>query len=172
MHKPFIFLSLSAVLMASSAMAQDQTVNIYNWSDYIAEDTLEKFTAETGIATNYDVFDSNEIVEARLPAGSSGYDVVTPSGFFLERQNPIGLFQPLDNSLLPNLIKLYPDTMEIVEVHDPRAQYSLPYMWGTTGLGYNVAEVTERLGEDGPLESWDLLFDPEIAAQLADCGIS
>jgi len=172
MHKPFIFLSLSAVLMASSAMAQDQTVNIYNWSDYIAEDTLDKFTAETGIAANYDVFDSNEIVEARLLAGSSGYDVVIPSGFFLERQIPIGLFQPLNKDLLPNLGNLDPAIMEIVEAHDPGGQYSVPYMWGTTGLGYNVAAVTERLGEDGPLNSWDLLFDPEIAAQLADCGIS
>ena len=172
MRKPFVFLSLSAALLASSAIAQDQTVNVYNWSDYIAEDTLEKFTAETGIAVNYDVFDSNEIVEAKLLAGSSGYDVVIPSGFFLERQIPIGLFQPLDKSKLPNLANLDPAIMAIVDAHDPGGQYAVPYMWGTTGLGYNVGMVTERLGEDGPLNSWDLLFDPETAARLADCGIS
>ena len=172
MHKPLIFLTLSAAMMASSALGQDQTVNIYNWSDYIAEDTLEQFTAETGIATNYDVFDSNEIVEARLLAGSSGYDVVVPSGFFLERQIPIGLFQPLDKSLLPNLDNLDPGIMELVAAHDPANEYAVPYMWGTTGIGYDQVAITERLGEDGPLNSWDLLFDPEIASQLADCGIS
>ena len=172
MHKPFVFLSLSAAFLASPAIAQNQTVNVYNWSDYIAEDTLERFTAETGIAVNYDVFDSNEIVEAKLLAGSSGYDVVIPSGFFLERQIPIGLFQPLDKSRLPNLENLDPDVMAIVETHDPGHQYAVTYMWGTTGLGYNVAAVTERLGEDGPLNSWDMLFDPETAAKLADCGIA
>ncbi|SDG73469.1 polyamine ABC transporter substrate-binding protein [Pelagibacterium luteolum] len=172
MNKSLFLLTLSASLAAGVAVAQDQTVNIYNWSDYIAEDTLEKFTAETGITANYDVFDSNEIVEARLLAGSSGYDVVVPSGFFLERQIPIGLFQPLDKSKIPNFENLDPAVMAIVEAHDPGSQYSVPYMWGTTGLGYNVGMITERLGEDGPLNSWDMLFDPEIASQLADCGIS
>lgn len=163
--------TLGAVLLAATS-ANAQTVNIYNWSDYIAQDTLEKFEAETGIRPVYDVFDSNEIVEAKLLAGNSGYDVVVPSGFFLERQIQVGLFQPLDKSLLPNLENLDPEIMAIVETHDPSSQYSVPYMWGTTGLGYNVDMVTERLGEDGPLESWDLLFDPEIAAQLQDCGIA
>ena len=172
MHKPLVLLTISATLLSSAAVAQDQVVNIYNWSDYIAEDTLEKFTAETGIETNYDVFDSNEIVEARLLAGSSGYDVVVPSGFFLERQIPIGLFQKLDKSKIPNMENLDPAIMEIVDAHDPGAEYAVPYMWGTTGIGYNVGAITERLGEDGPLNSWDLLFDPETAAKLADCGIS
>jgi putrescine transport system substrate-binding protein len=171
MHMPFL-VAVSATLLASSALAQEGTVNVYNWSDYIAEDTLANFTAETGIAVNYDVFDSNEIVEARLLAGSSGYDVVIPSGFFLERQIPIGLFQPLDKSLLPNLANLDPDIQAIVAEHDPGNEYAVTYMWGTTGIGYNVGAITERLGEDGPLESWDLLFDPEIAAQLEDCGIA
>lgn len=172
MHKSLFLLSIAASLMATSAMAQGQTVNVYNWSDYIAEDTLEKFTAQTGIAVNYDVFDSNEIVEAKLLAGSSGYDVVIPSGFFLERQIPIGLFQKLDKSKLSNLGNLVPAITEQVEEYDPGNEYAVTYMWGTTGLGYNIDAVTERLGEDGPLQSWDLLFDPQIAAQLADCGIA
>jgi putrescine transport system substrate-binding protein len=169
MHKSLL-LTVPFALMASTALAQ--TVNVYNWSDYIAEDTLEKFTAETGITANYDWFDANETVEAKLLAGSSGFDVVVPSGFFLERQIPIGLFQPLDKSKLPNLVNVNPDIAAIVNAHDPGNQYAVPYMWGTTGLGYNVAEVTARLGEDGPLDSWDMLFDPEIASKLADCGIS
>lgn len=171
MAKP-IMLALAATLVSGTAFAQDQVVNVYNWSDYIAEDTIAKFEAETGIRVNYDVFDSNEIVEAKLLAGNSGYDVVVPSGFFLERQIEVGLFQPLDKSLLPNLSNLDPEINEIVAEHDPGNEYAVTYMWGTTGLGYNVGAITERLGEDGPLESWDLLFDPEIAAQLADCGIA
>ncbi|MCD7060742.1 polyamine ABC transporter substrate-binding protein [Pelagibacterium xiamenense] len=170
MHKPLLATLGIALLATTSANAQ--SVNIYNWSDYIAEDTLAKFEAETGITPVYDVFDSNEIVEAKLLAGNSGYDVVVPSGFFLERQIQVGLFQPLDKSLLPNMENLDPRIMEIVETHDPGSEYSVPYMWGTTALGYNVGMVTERLGENGPLESWDLLFDPEIAAQLQDCGIA
>lgn len=165
-----LLLSVPLALMASTAIAQ--TVNIFNWSDYIAEDTLERFHAATGITPNYDMFDANETVEAKLLAGSSGYDVVVPSGFFLERQIPIGLFQPLDKSKLPNLANLDPAIAAIVEAHDPGGQYSVPYMWGTTGIGYNVAEVTARLGEDGPLDSWDMVFDPEVASKLADCGIS
>lgn len=171
MHKPLL-LALSVALLATTATAQAQTVNVYNWSDYIAEDTIAKFEAATGIKVNYDVFDSNEIVEAKLLAGNSGYDVVIPSGFFLERQIPIGLFQPLDTSLLSNLGNLAPEISAIVAEHDPGNQYAVTYMWGTTGLGYNVDAVIERVGEDGPLESWDLLFDPEYAAKLADCGIS
>jgi putrescine transport system substrate-binding protein len=171
MHKPLL-LTLPFALLASTAFAQDQVVNVYNWSDYIAEDTLELFEAETGIAVNYDVFDSNEIVEAKLLAGNSGYDVVIPSGFFLERQIPIGLFQALDKSRLPNIANLDPDIAAIVAEHDPGNEYAVTYMWGTTGLGYNVNEVAARVGEDGPLDSWDLLFDPETAAKLADCGIS
>lgn len=169
MHKPLL-LTLPFALLASTAIAQ--TVNVYNWSDYIAEDTLELFETETGISVVYDFFDNNEIVENKLLAGSSGYDVVVPSGFFLERQIPIGLFQPLDKSRLPNLANLNPDISAIVAEHDPGNEYGVTYMWGTTGLGYNVGAVTERLGEDGPLESWDLLFNPEIASQLADCGIA
>ncbi|HEV7276022.1 MAG TPA: polyamine ABC transporter substrate-binding protein [Devosiaceae bacterium] len=170
--KTVLAVALGTLLTAAPALAQDQVVNVYNWSDYIAEDTIEKFTDETGIAVNYDVFDSNELVESKLLAGNSGYDVVVPSGFFLERQIQAGLFQPLDKSKLPNLEHMDPEVMESTASHDPGNEHAVDYMWGTTGLGYNVAAVTERLGEDANLNSWDLLFDPETVSKLADCGVA
>ena len=171
--KKSLSIALGALLIASPALAQEEAVvNVYNWSDYIADDTVSKFEAETGIKVNYDVFDSNEIVEAKLLAGNSGYDVVVPSGFFLERQVAAGLFQPLDKSKLPNLANMDPDVMAATAAHDPDNQHSVDYMWGTTGLGYNVAAVTERLGADQPLDSWDLMFKPEVVSKLADCGVA
>ncbi|RUT29292.1 polyamine ABC transporter substrate-binding protein [Arsenicitalea aurantiaca] len=164
--------ALGALLVATPALAQEEpVVNVYNWSDYIAEDTIAKFTAETGIQVNYDVFDSNEVVEARLLAGNSGYDVVVPSGFFLERQIQAGLFQPLDKSKLPNLANMDPEIMEATAVHDPDNTYSVDYMWGTTGLGYNVAAIAQRM-PDAPTSSWDMVFDPEVIANFADCGVA
>ncbi|WP_417307485.1 polyamine ABC transporter substrate-binding protein [Devosia sp.] len=170
--KNTLLVALGALLVATPALAQEKVVNVYNWSDYIAEDTIPNFEAETGIKVNYDVFDSNELVEAKLLAGNSGYDVVVPSGFFLERQAAAGLFQPLDKSKLTNLGNMDPDVMAATAEHDPDNTYSVDYMWGTTGIGYNVGMLTEALGEDAALDSWDLLFDPETAAKLADCGIS
>lgn len=171
--KKSLMVALGALIVASPALAQEEpVVNVYNWSDYIAEDTIAQFEAETGIKVNYDVFDSNEIVEAKLLAGSSGYDVVVPSGFFLERQIEAGLFQPLDKSKLPNLSNLDPGIMATASVHDPDNAHSIVYMQFTVGLGYDVAKVTERVGADGPLNSWDLVFKPEVAAKLADCGIA
>ncbi|SFZ86349.1 putrescine transport system substrate-binding protein [Devosia enhydra] len=166
-----LILAFGAAFASGPALAQGQ-VNVYNWSDYIAEDTIAKFTAETGITVNYDVFDSNELVESKLLAGNSGYDVVVPSGFFLERQIRAGLFQPLDKSKIPNISNMDPTIMEETASHDPGNEYALDYMWGTTGIGYNVAAVTERLGADAPLNTWKLLFDPETVAKLADCGVA
>lgn len=166
-----LLISLAAFLVAVPAVAQDNVVNVYNWSDYIAEDTVAKFEKETGIKVNYDVFDSNEVVEAKLLAGSSGYDVVVPSGFFLERQIQAGIFQPLDKSKIPNLANMDPSIMESTAAHDPDNKYGIDYMWGTTGIGYNVAKVKERLG-DVPVDSWDLVFKPENIAKLADCGVA
>ncbi len=166
-------LSLGALLLSSAAaFAQEEKVlNVYNWSDYIAEDTIPKFEAETGIKVNYDVFDSNELVEAKLLAGSSGYDVVVPSGFFLERQVAAGLFLPLDKSKLTNLGNMDPDVMAATAAHDPDNAHSVDYMWGTTAIGYNVGKVKERLG-DQPLDTWDIVFNPEIVGKLADCGVT
>jgi putrescine transport system substrate-binding protein len=140
---------------------------IYNWSDYIAEDTISNFEEEFGIDVTYDVFDSNEVLEAKLLSGSSGYDIVVPSGSFLENQIKAGVFQKLDKSQIPNLVNLDPSVLKKIDAHDPGGLYSVNYMYGTTGLGYNVNKVDED-----EVESWDILFNPNIASKYEDCGIS
>ena len=157
--------------MAATAGAQDRVVNIYNWSDYIDESILEDFTAETGIKVVYDVFDSNEVLETKLLAGSTGYDIVVPTGTFLANQIKAGVFQKLDKSKLPNLENMDPAISERLEKYDPGNEYAINYMWGTTGLGINVDMVKERLGDDAELNTWDLMFDKANADKLADCGI-
>jgi putrescine transport system substrate-binding protein len=160
-----------AVTAASPAAAQG-VVNVFNWSDYITPEVLERFTAETGIEVVYDVYDSNDVLEARLLAGQSGYDVVVPTSSYLARQIPAGVYQPLDFDLIPNAAGLDENLMRAVEAHDPGNEHAVIYMWGTNGIGWNVDMVHERIGEDGPTDSWAMVFDPEIASQLADCGIS
>lgn len=168
-----VALALGALLAASPALAQEEPVlNVYNWSDYIAEDTIANFEAETGITVNYDVYDSNEIVDAKLLAGNSGYDIVVPSGNFLERQIKFGLILPLDKSKLTNLGNLDPAVMATAAGQDPDNAHGVPYMINTIGLGYNVAKVEEALGADAPIDSWDLLFDPEVVSKLASCGVT
>jgi putrescine transport system substrate-binding protein len=171
--KKTLAISIGALLLTSTAvLAQEEKVlNVYNWSDYIAEDTIPKFEAETGIKVNYDVFDSNELVEAKLLAGSSGYDVVVPSGFFLERQVAAGLFLPLDKAKLPNLANMDPDVMAATAAHDPDNKFAVDYMWGTTAIGYNTGKVKERLG-DQAVDTWDVVFKPELVSKLADCGVT
>jgi putrescine transport system substrate-binding protein len=166
-------LALGAIMVASPALAQEEAVlNVYNWSDYIAEDTIANFEAETGIKVNYDVYDNNEIVDAKLLAGNSGYDIVVPSGNFLERQIQAGLILPLDKSKLTNLGNLDPAVMATAAAQDPDNAHAVPYMINTIGFGYNVAKVTEALGADVPVDSWDLIFKPELAEKVAGCGIS
>ncbi len=157
--------------MIGSANAQAEVVNVYNWSDYIDESILQDFTEETGIEVNYDVFDSNEILETKLLAGGSGYDIVVPTGTFLQRQINAGVFRKLDKEALENWDNLDPDVMERLARYDPGNEYAVNYMWGTTGLGLNTKMVKERLGEDQPLNTYDLLFDPELVSKLADCGV-
>ncbi len=171
--KTSITLALTALLLTgTAAFAQEEKVlNVYNWSDYIADDTIAKFEAETGIKVTYDTFDNNELVEAKLLAGSSGYDVVVPSGFFLERQIAAGLFQPLDKSKLPNLVNMDPAQLKLVEAHDPGNTYAMHYMSFTVGIGFNAAKVKERLG-DTPIDSWDLVFKPDVVSKLSDCGVT
>jgi putrescine transport system substrate-binding protein len=159
-------------LVAMPAMAQDKVLNIYNWSDYIAEDTIAAFENETGIKVNYDVYDSNEVLEGKLLAGKSGYDIVVPSASFLERQIAAGLFAEIDKSTLSNYGNLDKEIMKRLQEHDPGNKFAVPYMWGTTGIGFNVAKVKERLGADAPTDTWSLILDPKVAAKLADCGIS
>ena len=163
--------ALAATLLAGTAAAVAEEVRIYNWSDYIDESVLEKFEAETGIDVIYDVYDSNEMLEARLLPGNSGYDIVVPSATFLARQIQAGVYQPLDKSALPSIGNLWPAINERVAIYDPENAYSINYMWGTTGLGINVDMVRERLGEDFEYNTWDLVFDPEVAGKLQDCGI-
>jgi len=166
-------LGLSAALVALmtfGASAQEKVVNVFNWSDYIDTSILEDFTKETGIKVVYDVFDSNEILETKLLAGGSGYDVVVPSGHFLARQIEAGVFQKLDKSKLPNLSNMWDVVTERTAAYDPGNEYSVNYMWGTTGIGYNVDKVKAALGID-KVDSWDVVFDPAKAEKLKDCGI-
>ena len=164
-------LTALAALLAAPAMAEG-SLHIYNWSDYIAEDTIEKFEAETGIDVTYDVYDSNETLEAKLLAGNSGYDIVVPSSNFMQRQIAAGVYQPIDKSLLPNLANMDPELTGKAANYDPDNAHSVIWMWGTIGIGYNVEAVRERLGDDAPTDSWALVFDPQYAEKLADCGIS
>lgn len=164
--------AVALVFVGGAAFAQDaeKVVNVYNWSDYIDEEILSEFEAETGIKVVYDVFDSNDILETKLLAGSSGYDVVVPSNGFLQRQIQAGVFQPLDKSKLTNIGNLWPAISERVENFDPGGAHSVNYMWGTTGIGYNVDAVKERLGTD-TINSWSVIFDPEKISKFADCGV-
>ena len=159
----------AAVLAAQAGWAQE--VRVYNWSDYIDEDLLAKFEEETGFELIYDVFDSNEVLETKLLAGGSGYDVVVPTATFLQRQIAAGAFQTLDKSQLSNIDNLWDVVSARTETYDPGGDYSINYMWGTTGLGVNVGKVTEILGEDAPIDSLDLVFDPANMEKLAECGV-
>jgi putrescine transport system substrate-binding protein len=171
-HKlPFTLAVAAAVLSASAAFAQEKVVNVYNWSDYIDESILADFTKETGIKVVYDVFDNNELLETKLLAGSSGYDVVVPTGPFLARQIQAGVFQKLDKSKIPNLQYLWPEVTERLAKYDPGNEYAVNYLWGTTGIGYNVAKVKAALG-DVAIDSWDILFKPENAEKLKSCGLT
>ncbi|RMF98210.1 MAG: extracellular solute-binding protein [Gammaproteobacteria bacterium] len=163
------------LLLAGCGGGTEQDVRVlrvYNWSDYIAPDTVPRFEAETGIRVSYDVFDSNEVLEAKLLTGASGYDLVVPTSDFMGRQILAGVFQPLDKSQLPNLRNLDPELMRLIENFDPGNRYGVPYLWGTTGFGYNSAAVRSALGPDAPLDSLDLLFQPRYLSHLADCGVA
>ncbi|HBE9081002.1 spermidine/putrescine ABC transporter substrate-binding protein PotF [Serratia fonticola] len=162
-------LLMTACLTASAA---DNTLHIYNWSDYIAPDTLAKFQKETGIKVVYDVFDSNEVLEGKLMAGSTGYDLVVPSSNFLERQSKAGIFEALDKSKIPNYKNLDPEMLQLVAHNDKDNKYGIPYMMVTTGIGYNVDKVKAVLGKDAPVNSWDLILKPENLEKLKSCGVA
>jgi putrescine transport system substrate-binding protein len=173
-----VFLSLRKTLLATAAVLAvaplayaENVVHIYNWSDYIGETTLEDFQKETGIKPGYDVFDSNETLEGKLLAGRSGYDVVVPSNHFMGKQIKAGAFMKLDRSLLPNWQNLDPVLLKQLETNDPGNEHSVPYLWGTNGIGYNVDKVKEVLGVD-KIDSWAVLFEPENMKKLTKCGVS
>lgn len=148
----------------------DALLHVYNWSDYIAPEVLKNFEQETGIKVVYDVFDSNELLETKLLAGGSGYDIVVPTATFLQRQIQAGVFQPLQRERLPHWDQQWPAIMQRTAHYDPANQYAINYMWGTTGFGYNTEMLAQRLPEVD-VNSWDLIFNPENMQALADCGV-
>jgi len=160
-----------ALMCSIGAQAQPQ-VSVYNWTDYIGETTLVDFQAKSGIKVIYDVFDSNETLEAKLLAGNTGYDVVVPSGAFLGRQIAAGVFQKLDKAKLPNLANIDPNIMKATEAFDPGHDYSVPYFWGTVGIGYNVDKIKAAMPEGAPTDSWDLALKPEVVSKFKDCGVT
>ncbi len=161
--------AIAAMLMAGPALA-DKEVRIYNWSDYIEASILEDFTKETGIKVTYDVFDSNDVLETKLLASGSGYDIVVPTGPYLTRLIAAKVFQKLDKTKIPNLKYMWPEILERTAVYDPGNEYSVNYMWGTTSLGYNVAKIKAAM-PDAPVDSWDMIFKPEVVSKFKDCGI-
>ncbi|MBN9594525.1 MAG: polyamine ABC transporter substrate-binding protein [Afipia sp.] len=173
MKRAAFAVTVAGVLAASVsfAQAQQRSVNFYNWSNYMAPGVLEEFTKETGIKVTYDTFDANETVETRLLAGKSGYDVVVPTAYFLQRQIAANIFQKLDKSKIPNLANAWPEVTKRLAIYDPGNVFAANYMWGTTGIGYNVKKVQEILGPDAKLDSWSAVFVPENLAKFKDCGI-
>ena len=166
---------IAAAGFAAPLSSQTRTLNVYNWSDYVEPTVIEAFTKETGIKVRYDTFDSNDTLETKLLAGKSGYDVVVPTAYFLERQIKAGVFQKLDKSKLKNLGNVWPEIAQRLAVYDPGNQYAVNYMWGTTGIGYNVKKAREVLKADGPIgtamASWDVMFKPGELAKFKDCGV-
>jgi len=162
--------TLALCCWATAAAQAQSTLNVANWTDYIDQRALEEFTKETGIKVVYDTYDSNEILETRLLAGGTGYDIVAPSATFLQRQIKAGVFQKLDKSLLPNLRGVSPEIASRLAVYDPGNDHAVPYMWFTTGIAYNTAKAKDRLG-DRPMDTWDIVFKPENMRKLADCGV-
>jgi putrescine transport system substrate-binding protein len=159
-----------ALGVVPAAAATARIVNIYNWSDYIAPTVIEDFTKQTGIRVRYDTFDSNDTLETKLLAGKSGYDVVVPTGYFLERQIKAGIFQKLDKEKLPNLANVWPAIAHRLAKYDPGNQYAVNYMWGTTGLGFTM-KARHALGASGEIDSWEDVFKPEKLARFKDCGV-
>jgi putrescine transport system substrate-binding protein len=155
----------------TAATDAEKVLNVYNWSDYIDPSVVPAFEKEFGIKVNYDVFDSNEVVETKLLAGTTGYDVVVPSASFLQRQIQAGVFQKLDKSLLPNLKNLDPDFTHRIEVYDPGNQYSVNYLWGTSGIGYNEDQIAQAM-HNAPVDSFAMFYDPNIIKNFQRCGVS
>lgn len=163
---------MGAALAASNAQAQQRELRVYNWADYILPQTLKDFQDSSKIKLTWDVFDTNEALEAKLLTGNSGYDLVVPSNSFLDTQIKAGVFQELDKSKLPNWKNLDPALLKLLETNDPGNKHGVPYMYGTVLIGFNPAKVKAALGDDAPVDSWDLLFKPENIAKLKQCGVA
>ena len=165
-------IALLPLMLVASISQAAETVKIYNWSDYIAPDTTKNFQKETGIGFTYDVYDSNETLDGKLMTGKSGYDVVFPSNHFMARQIQGGALKKLDKSQLPNWKNLNPVLLKALENNDPGNAHGFPYLWGSTGIGYNIDKVKAVLGDNAPVDSWDLIFKPENMAKLQKCGVA
>src|SRR5271157_5882325 len=160
-----------AAIGAASAAAGPKVLNLYIWSDYLAPNTLADFEKQTGIKVHVAYYDTNETLETKLLAGSSGYDIVVPTASYFERQIKAGVYLTLDKSKLPNLKNMDAQLLSRVALHDPGNAHGVIYTWGTNGVGYNEKMVRELM-PDAPLDSWRLVFDPAVASQVAKCGIS
>ena len=169
--KKLSFICVIAMAISTPAVA-DGSLNIYNWSDYIGEDTIANFEAETGIDVTYDMYDSNEVLDAKMMAGSSGYDLVVPTSDFLVRGREAGVYQDIDLSRLKNAGNQDPQVQGLANQAMGSNTAGLVYMWGTTGVAYNEKMIADRLGDDAPTDSWSLILDPKYASKLEDCGIA
>ena len=173
LHRHLLALGLTLAATAAAAQGESKVLNIYNWSDYIAEDTIKNFEKETGIKVRYDNYDNNEILQAKLVAGKSGYDVVVPSAHFAKSQIAGGLFQKLDRAQLSNWANLDPALLEKLGQVDPGNAQLLTWLWGYVTGGINAGKVKAALGSTPlPSNPWDLIFKPELAAKLKGCGVN
>src|SRR5947209_4053208 len=163
--------AVAIAIVPAAAQGPQRVVNVYNWSDYVAPGVIDDFSRETGIKLRYDTFDSNDTLETKLLAGKSGYDVVVPTAYFLERQIKAGVFQKLDKSKLPNLANLWPEIAQRLANYDPGNQYAVNYMWGTIGVGYDTKKARAALGANAHIDSWEIVFKPENLAKFRECGV-
>ncbi len=164
-------LAFWAAIGPARAQGAGGTLNIYNWNDYIDEQTLRRFEAETGIKIRYDVYDANETLDAKLRAGNSGYDLVVPTASpFLALQIPAHLYRPLDRAKIKNYGDLDSELMRQLAKYDPGNQHAIPWMWGTVGIGYN-SELVPKIMPDAPVDSLKILFDPAIVSKFQRCGV-
>lgn len=161
-----------SALLGSMAQAAERELKVYNWADYILPSVPKTFAEKTGIKLTWDIFDTNESLEAKLLTGNSGYDLVVPTNTFLENEIKAGVFQPLDKSKLPNWQHLNPELLQLMSANDPGNQYAVPYMYGTVLIGFNPAKVKAVLGENAPVDSWDLIFKEENISKLQQCGVA
>lgn len=168
----FVVAACSVIAVSTAYAEEEKILNVYNWSDYIDPTLIPAFEKETGIKVVYDVFDSNEVLEAKLLSGKTGYDIVVPGSDFLSRQIKAGVFRKLNKENIPNLKNLDPVQMKMLTKVDPNNEYSIPYEQGTTGIAYNVDKIAKHMGPDFKVDSWDLVFKPENLSKLKDCGVA
>ena len=166
-----LFVLLAFFIATSTGAEEEKILNVFNWADYIGLTTIAAFEAEFGIKVHYDVYDSTQIVDAKLLAGQTGYDVVVHSSRYSARLIPIGVYRRLDRDQLPLWKNLDPWVLNVMANYDPGNFYAVPYMWGTTGFAYNIDMVKARM-PDAPLNSGDMIFNPQVVSRFSDCGVT